>query len=152
MPTLKEYAFEEVTGFGAVKIDPTVSVPTFFYEHNMPVFASLPERPTNDCRRTVENPDGVVRAEFDGEGLVLTPVDTEEFFASWDGGESRVGFIRLAVTCEKAGIIDIVRSEIMDPDGTVPHHFSNVTRLHVPAGLTEVCFFKVCLNVLKLFG
>lgn len=145
MPTLKEHAFEEVTGFGAVKIDPTVSVPTFFYERNMPVFASLPDRPTNDCRRTVESPDGVVRAEFDGEGLVLTPVGAEDFFASWDGEESRVGFIRLAVTCEKAGTIDIVRSEIVDPDGTVPHHFSNVTRLHVPAGLTEVVTMEPAL-------
>lgn len=145
MPTLKEYTFEEVTGFGAVKIDPTVPVPTFFYEHNKPVFDSLPERPANDCRRTVEHPEGAVKAEFDGEGLVLTPVDTEEFFASWDGGESRVGFIRLSVTCEKAGTIDIVRSEIMNPDGTVPHHFSNVTRLHVPAGLTEIITMEPAL-------
>lgn len=145
MPTLKEYTFEEVTGFGAVKIDPTVPVPTFFYEHNKPVFDSLPERPANDCRRTVENPEGTVKAEFDGDGLVLTPVDTEEFFASWDGGESRVGFIRLSVTCEKAGTIDIVRSEIINPDGSVPHHFSNVTRLHVPAGLTEIITMEPAL-------
>ncbi|MBP3667672.1 MAG: hypothetical protein J6K29_11570 [Clostridia bacterium] len=137
MPTLKEYFFEEVTGFGATRIDADKEIEPFFYETAVPVFQTLPERPTSDCRRTVENPEGMVRAEFDGDGLVLTPESTSDFFASWDGGESRVGFIRIAVTCEQAGTIDIVRSEIMDVDGTLPYYFNNVTRLHVPAGLTE---------------
>ncbi|MBQ4112298.1 MAG: hypothetical protein IJD38_05845 [Clostridia bacterium] len=137
MPTLKEYFFEEVTGFGAVKVDPELEIEEFFYEKGHPIFASLPERPTTDCRRSVEDPNGTVRADFDGEGLVLTPENTTDYFASWDGGESRVGFIRIAVTCEQAGVIDIVRSEIMDTDGTLPYYFNNVTRLHVPAGLTE---------------
>ncbi len=137
MPTLKEYSFEEVTGFGATHIDAGKEIEPFFYETAVPVFNTLPERPTNDCRRTVENPEGTVRADFGGDGLVLTPENTADFFASWDGGESRVGFIRVAVTCEQAGIIDIVRSEIILPDGTIPHYFNNVTRLHVQAGLTE---------------
>ena len=137
MPTLGEFFFEEVTGFGATFIDRDKPVSPFFYEQGNPVFESLPERPTLDCRRTVENPDGLVRADFDGEGLVLTPENTEDYFASWDGGESRVGFIRISVTCEQAGIIDIIRSEILDTDGCIPFHFNNVTRLHVPAGLTE---------------
>ena len=137
MPTLKEYFFEEITGFGAVKVDPDHEIEPFFYEVNNPIFENLPERPTTDCRRSVENPDGVVQAEFSGDGLVLTPEATSDFFASWDGGESRVGFIRISVTCAKAGIIDVVRSEIVDVDGTLPYYFNNVTRLHVPAGLTE---------------
>lgn len=137
MPTLEEYFFEEVTGFGATLIDGSKEIEPFFYERNNPVFDSLPERPTLDCRRTAENPDGIVRADFDGEGLTLIPEDTADFFVAWDGGESRVGFIRISVTCERAGIIDIVRSEIMDVDGTFPYYFNNVTRLHVPAGLTE---------------
>ncbi len=137
MPTLNEFTFEELVGFGAARIDADMKIADFFYERNNPVFTSLTERPTSDCRRTVENPDGFVRADFDGDGLVLSPADTEDYFASWDGGESRVGFIRMAVTCEKAGIIDIVRSEIILPDGTVPHYFNNVTRLHVQAGMTE---------------
>ena len=33
----------------------------------------------------------------------------------------------------------------MNPDGTVPHHFSNVTRLHVPAGLTEIITMEPAL-------
>ncbi len=137
MPTLKEYFFEEVTGFGSVKVDPDHAIEPFFYERGNPIFETLPEHPTTDCRRSVEDPDGVVRVDFDGEGLVLTPENTTDFFASWDGGESRVGFIRIAVTCERAGIIDLVRSEIVDTDGTLPYYFNNVTRLHVPAGLTE---------------
>ena len=137
MPTLKEYFFEEVTGFGAVKVDPDLEIEEFFYEKGHPIFDALPERPTTDCRRSVEDPHGTVRADFDEDGLVLTPENAMDYFASWDGGESRVGFIRMAVTCEQAGVIDIVRSEIMDVDGTLPYYFNNVTRLHVPAGLTE---------------
>ena len=136
-PTLKEYFFEEVTGFGAVKVDPDHPIEEFFYEKGHPIFDTLPERPTTDCRRSVEDPDGVVMADFDEEGLVLTPEDATDYFASWDGGESRVGFIRIAVSCEEAGVIDIVRSEIQDVDGSLPYYFNNVTRLHVPAGLTE---------------
>ena len=137
MPTLSEHFFEELTGYGAGRIDPAMEIEPYFYERNHPIFDALPERPTSDCRRTVEDPDGVVRAEYDGEGLTLTPLGCDSFFASWDGGESRVGFIRIAVTCERAGIVDIVRTEMVDPDGTLPYYFNNVTRLHVPAGLTE---------------
>ena len=137
MPTLCEHFFNDVTGFGAVAIDPAKPVEPFFFEVNNPIFDSLPERPTLDCRRSVENTEGRICCEFSGEGLSLTPVGTTDFFASWDGGESRVGFIRIALTCEKAGIIDIVRSEIIDTDGSLPYYFNNVTRLHVPAGLTE---------------
>ena len=137
MPTLHEYFFEDVTGFGAVKVDPDKHVEPFFYEVNNPLYDALPERPTTDCRKSVEDPDGVVMADFNGEGFALTPEGATDFFASWDGGESRVGFIRISVTCEKAGVIDIVRSEIVDVDGTLPYYFNNVTRLHVPAGLTE---------------
>ena len=136
-PTLKEYFFEEVTSFGAVKVDPDHPIEEFFYEKGHPIFDTLPERPTTDCRRSVEDPDGVVMADFDEEGLVLTPEDATDYLASWDGGESRVGFIRIAVSCEEAGVIDIVRSEIQDVDGSLPYYFNNVTRLHVPAGLTE---------------
>ena len=137
MPTLKEYFFEDVTGFGAIKVDEAMEVEPFFFEINNPLINGLSERPTLDCRRSVETREGVVRADFDSDGLVLNPENTADYFVSWDGKESRVGFIRIAVTCEEAGVIDIVRSEIMDADGSLPYYFNNVTRLHVPAGMTE---------------
>ena len=137
MPTLKEYFFEDVTGFGAITVDEAMEVEPFFFEVNNPLINGLSERPTLDCRRSVETREGVVRADFDSDGLVLTPENTTDYFVSWDGKESRVGFIRIAVTCEEAGVIDIVRSEIMDADGSLPYYFNNVTRLHVPAGMTE---------------
>ena len=78
MPTLKEYFYEEVTGFGAVKVDPHLEIEEFFYEKGHPIFGSLPERPTTDCRRSVEDPLGTVRADFDGEGLVLRLYNIDE--------------------------------------------------------------------------
>ena len=137
MPTLQEFFFEDVTGFGSVSIDSSMEVEPFFFEVNNPMIDKLPERPTLDCRRSAETNEGVVRADFDADGLVLTPDGTSDYFVSWDGGESRVGFIRVAFTCEQAGVVDVVRSEIVDADGSLPYYFNNVTRLHVPAGLTE---------------
>ena len=152
MPTLREYFFEDVTGFGAVRVDHDMEAEPFFYEVNDPVIDTLPERPTLDCRRSVEHTDGIVSADFGEDGLVLTPQNTSDYFVSWDGRESRVGFIRIAVTCEQAGIIDIVRSEIIDTDGSLPYYFNNVTRLHVSAGLTEFVTMEPALaRYMKVF-
>ena len=152
MPTLREYFFEDVTGFGAVRVDHDMEAEPFFYEVNNPVIDTLPERPTLDCRRSVEHTDGIVSADFGEDGLVLTPRNTSDYFVSWDGRESRVGFIRIAVTCEQAGIIDIVRSEIIDTDGSLPYYFNNVTRLHVSAGLTEFVTMEPALaRYMKVF-
>lgn len=136
MPTLREYAFTDLIDFSACRIDPTVSVPLHFYQHSE-YHASLPEHPTADVRRTVDTATGRVRAEAGPDGLTLVPCDTEDFRAVWDGGESRVGFVRLTVTCETPGVIDLVHSDLLKPDGSIHCDHQVVTRLHVPAGLTE---------------
>lgn len=135
--TLTEHDFPHLAEYGGCHIDENMEVAPFFFERHSDVYASLPERPTLDCRRTVHTDTDAVAADRSEEGLTLSSADSGDLYALWDGGESRVGFLRIAVTCERGGIIDIVRSEIMDPDGTIPYHFNNVTRLHVPAGLTE---------------
>ena len=136
-PTLRESFFTNFLDCGACRMDDRKSLEPFFFESNSPYYTSLPEHPTADCRRTVPDPAGIIRAEYGEDGIALAPLSGTDYYALWDGGESRVGFIRLAITCEKAGTLDLVRSEIMDTDGTLPHYFNNVTRLHVPAGLTE---------------
>ncbi|MBQ9151955.1 MAG: hypothetical protein IJX72_06870, partial [Clostridia bacterium] len=137
MPTLEEFPFVGLLDSGACRIDGDQKLEPLFYEANSAYYASLPEHPTADCRRTVESAVGHVRAEYGEDGLTLIPAATDDFYALWDGGESRVGFIRLAVTCERAGVIDLVHSELLNPDGTIPYYHNIVTRLHVPAGLTE---------------
>ena len=137
MPTLEESSFDQLLEYGACRIDESMKLSALFYEANSPYYASLPETPTADCRRTVESDTGRVHAEYGNDGLALMPVETDDFYALWDGGESRVGFIRLAVTCEKAGVIDLVHTELLQTDGTIPYYHNIVTRLHVPAGLTE---------------
>ncbi len=136
-PTLEEIPFTDLLDSGACRIDGDMKLEPLFYEANSAYYASLPEHPTADCRRTVEAERGHVRAEYGEDGLTLIPADTEDFYALWDGGESQIGFIRLAVTCERAGVIDLVHSELLNPDGTIPYYHNIVTRLHVPAGLTE---------------
>ena len=137
MPTLREYHFADLIDFGACRIDDSRKPAPFFYETNTSVWDTLPEHPTFDCRRTVADPAGLVRAEYGPDGLTLIPAESQDTYATWDAGESHVGFIRLSVTCEAPGIIDIVHSEILDTDGTIPFLHNIVTRLHVPAGLTE---------------
>ena len=136
-PTLRESFFEELVGFGATRIDKSKKIEPMWFEKNNELFESLPERPTLDARCTVENPRGSVRVDFCDDGAVFVPISTEDYCLTYDGGESRVGFLHLSISCERAGVIDIVRSEMIDVDGTVPHYFNNVTRLHVGAGQTD---------------
>lgn len=134
---LEEFTFTNLLDYGACYIDYGIKLKLRRYEENSPYYASLPEHPPADCYRSVENRQGTVMAGYEEDGLSLVPDRTEDFYAFWDGGESRVGFIRLKVTCERAGVIDIVHSELLNLDGSIPYYYNIVTRLHVPAGVTE---------------
>ncbi|MBQ3508072.1 MAG: hypothetical protein IJA91_05920, partial [Clostridia bacterium] len=137
MSSLEDSSFDHLLDYGACRMDSEKRLTALFYEVNSPYYESLPEHPTADCRRTVESDLGRVHAEYGEDGVCFDPAYTDDFYALWDGGESRVGFIRLAVTCEQAGVIDLVHSELLSTDGTIPYYHNIVTRLHVPAGLTE---------------
>ncbi len=149
-PTLEEFFFEDLVGFGSCRIDPAIRLEPLFYETNNPYYDALPEHPTADCRRTVETAFGGVCAESGDEGLTLWGDDN--MYAQYDLGESRVGFIRLVVSCERAGIVDVVHSELLDTDGSIPYYHNIVTRLHLPAGLTEFIAFEPALaRYIKLY-
>ena len=148
-PSLEESFFDDLVGFGSCRIDQGKKIETLFYEHS-PAYEALPEHPTADCRRILETAFGGVCAEYGDEGLTLW--GDEGMYATFDGGESRVGFIRLVVSCEKAGIIDVVHSELLDTDGSIPYYHNVVARLHLPAGLTEFIAFEPSLvRYVKLY-
>ena len=135
IPTLACFPIRELVAFGACRMDPDRAVKPLFYEVNSPIYAALPEHPTADCRRTVEDPTAALSARPTPEGMAFD--GAEGFYALYDGLVSRVGFVRLSVTCEREGILDLVHSELLDTDGSVPHYHNQVTRLHVPAGRTD---------------
>ena len=135
--TLEEHPATDFLECGACQLDEDMDISPLFYEVNSPYYDSLLEHPTADCRRTVESEDGSVKAVYGDEGLTLTPSYTDDHYALWDFGESYVGFIRVAVTCEQTGVLDIVHSELLNTDGTIPYYHNIVTRLHVSAGTTE---------------
>ena len=145
LPSLEEYRFRDLIQYTATQIAPDMKLTPFFFETDTAFWSAMPERPTMDCRRTVENKNGHVKAYSTENGLTLCPINTDSYLAMWEHGESRVGFIRLSVTCERAGIIDIVRSEAIEPDGICHHSFNNVTRLHVQAGKTELVTMEPAL-------
>lgn len=148
-PTLEESFFDDLVGFGSCYIDPDKRIETLFYEHSHE-YEALDEHPTADCRRTVEVAFGGTCAENGDEGLTLWGDDG--MYATFDGGESRVGFIRLVVSCECAGVIDVVHSELLDTDGSIPYYHNVAARLHVPAGLSEFVAFEPCLvRYVKLY-
>lgn len=148
-PTLEESFFDDLVGFGSCYIDPDKRIETLFYEHS-PAYETLGEHPCADCRRTVEVAFGGTCAENGDEGLTLWGDDG--MYATFDGGESRVGFIRLVVSCECAGVIDVVHSELLDTDGSIPYYHNVAARLHVPAGLSEFVAFEPCLvRYVKLY-
>ncbi len=134
IPTLECFPVRDLVAFGACHIDPDRAVKPLFYEVHSSVYNNLPEHPTADCRRTVEVPHAVT-ATPSVKGLRLSGADS--FYALYDTSVSRVGFIRLSVTCEQGGILDIVHSELIDIDGTLPCYHNPVTRLHLPAGRTD---------------
>ncbi len=150
MPTLEESFFDDLVAFGSCRIDPDRKIESLFYEQNSAAYDALPEHPTADCRRTVDTAFGGTCAEYGDEGLALW--GDESMYATFDGGESRVGFIRLVVSCESAGIVDVVHSELLDVDGSIPYYHNIVARLHVPAGLTEFIAFEPSLaRYVKLY-
>ncbi len=134
IPTLECFPIRDLVSFGACRIDPDRAVKPLFYEVNSPVYDRLPEHPTADYRRTVDDRHAVTAHPTPG-GLRLSGADS--FYALYDASVSRVGFIRLSVTCEQDGILDIIHSELLDTDGTVPCYHNPVTRLHLPAGRTD---------------
>ena len=149
-PTLEEFFFDDLVGFGSCHIDASMYLEPLFYENNNPHYAALPEHPTADCRRTVETAFGGVCAESGDEGLTLWGDDG--MYAQFDGKESRVGFIRLVISCEHAGTVDLVHSELLDVDGSIPYYHNIVTRLHLPAGLSEFIAFEPSLvRYVKLY-
>jgi len=135
-PNFNETVFSNLLEFGACRIDNDKYVPDMFFEKHKYI-ATLPERPTSDCRHTFPSDKGHLRANYCQDGLALTATDTDDFYAMWDGGESNVGFISIAVSCEQEGTIDIVHSETLEMDGSMSYKYNVVTRLHVPAGFTE---------------
>ena len=150
LPTLTALEFTDLTGFGSCRIDEEKQVTPFFFEANSPYVSSLSEHPGADCRRTVERAFDGVCAERGNEGLTLWGSDG--IYVSYDGGENRVGFLRVSVTAEAAGVIDVVQSELIAPDGSIPYYHNIVTRLHVPAGLTEfTCMEPHLARYVKLY-
>ncbi len=148
IPTLECFPVRELVAFGACRIDSDRPVSSLFYEVNSPAYDALPEHPTADCRRTVEV-SRTVTARSTAQGLTLGGADS--FYALYDVGTSHVGFVRLSVTCETEGILDLVHSELLDTDGTIPYYHNQVTRLYLPAGRTEFLAMEPALaRYLKL--
>ncbi len=134
IPTLACFPVRELVAFSACRIDRDRAVKSLFFEAGSPIYEALPEHPTADCRRTVETAEPVY-ARLLPEGMTFS--GAEAFYALYDAGVSRVGFIRLSLICEHAGILDIVHSELLDTDGSVPCYHNPVTRLYLPAGRTD---------------
>ncbi len=148
IPTPECFPVRELVAFGACRIDPARAVKSLFYEVNSPIYDALPEHPTADCRRTVEDAAPVF-ARPSADGLSLGGADS--FYALYDAGVSRVGFVRLSITCERAGVLDLVHSELLDTDGSIPYYHNQVTRLYLPAGRIDFLAMEPALvRYLKL--
>lgn len=135
LPTLKKIPAREMTDFGACRIDPQIDVaPEFWNRSNYTpegYYESLPEHPLKDCRQTVED-GGFVSAKR-GETGILISGETDKYI-TFDMGENCVGFVEVELTAQNAGVIDIVHSEWLDPDGNLPYAHNTVARIHVSAG------------------
>ena len=131
-PTLQKYDITQLVSFGSCYIQEDMPLTSYFYEKNAPYYESLKEYPPEDCRRTIETAYAGVNIQRTADSLLLQGEGDK--FVLFDGGESRVGFIKVNFDCQKAGVVDIVHSELLSPDGSIPYYHNIVTRLHVEAG------------------
>lgn len=142
-PTLAEHAFTQLVEFGSCYIDEHKPLTSLFYEKNNPYYHALSEFPLEDCRRTVEQVYNGVNLQRAPDSLLLE--GEEDKYLLFDGGESRVGFIKVSFECAHDGIVDIVHSELMELDGSFAYDHDTVTRLHVKAGACGFIAMEPCL-------
>ena len=131
-PTLREYPVNQLVEYGSCFIQQDQPLTALFYEKHSPYYASLSERPLEDCRRTEECTFNGVSVKRQGDHLHIN--GEGDTFVLFDGGESHVGFIAMEFSCDHDGVVDIVHSELLNPDGSIPYYHDVVTRLHVSAG------------------
>ncbi len=145
LPTMDMHEYRDLVAFGICRIDTAMPLTPLFYECN-PAYApvgydeSLTEHPLDDCRRTREFPFGGQQGglHVSRRDNALTLSGAEDTYVLFDGGVNIAGFPTVQCYCEKPGIIDIVRAEILQQDGSVAYHHNLVTRLHAPAGYTFI--------------
>ncbi len=135
-PTLREYPVTQLVEYGSCFIEKDKPLTSLFYEKHSPYYASLTEHPLEDCRRTAERAFvGVsVRRPLRHPGTLTLQGEGDKYLL-FDGGESRVGFVRIEFSCAHDGILDIVHSELLNPDGSIPYYHDVVTRLHIRGGM-----------------
>lgn len=150
-PTLEKHPITQLVEYGSCYIDKDKPLTSLFYEKNSPYYASLTEHPLEDCRRTVDRAFKGISVERRGHrDLILK--GSEDKFLLFDGGESRVGFLNLSLYCEHSGIVDIVHSELLNLDGSIPYYHDVVTRLHVTEGFFNFVTMEPCLaRYVKLY-
>ncbi len=130
-PTLQRHFLTPMVAFGSCYIQQNKPLVPLFYENN-PYYHSLTEHPLEDCRRTVDTTFGGVNVRRMQDSWLLEGECDK--YVMFDGGESYVGFIEVNFDCAHAGIVDIVHSELLNKDGSIPYPHNLVTRLHVEAG------------------
>lgn len=133
--------------YGGFYIDKTIQVPNRFFEDWHPdYYANLPERPSQDYRRTVTTPmEGVLRRTARGHKAE----SAGDFYLCYEFPKPVMAFIGLTVDCEKAGYVDIVPMPCFHPEKGTYYERQYITRIHVPQGRTvfetfEPYFTKFC--------
>ncbi len=134
-PALNEYPITQLVEYGSCFIEKDKPLTSLFYEKHSPYYASLTERPLEDCRRTAERAFHGVSVKREDDTLYLNGEGDK--FVLFDGGESRVGFISIEFSCDHDGIVDIVHSELLNLDGSIPYYHDVVTRLHIRGGMAH---------------
>ncbi len=138
LPELKKIASARLVEFGSAYIDETIPVaPTFFEAGMTEYFDTLPERPRHDYLRTVETPlKG--RADYIDGGICAEGTDSDSsLYLHFDFGQLHLGFIGFTVTCDRAGVLDIVHLEtyvLYDRKSENTAGANPCTRLHLKPG------------------
>lgn len=86
---------------------------------------------------------GNAKVSFIKDGVKL--ISKGNSYLSYDLGESFVGFTGFDIKTDKDIVIDLVCTELTQPDGTIMYDFNTGTRLYVKAGKYSFTCFDPCI-------
>ncbi len=151
LPTLEEKRMVRVLSAGCAEIDGSVPFEDNWFEKNIGYYSDLKERPNRDYVQTVEKPfEKGEKCEISGDGsLAIKGKAGGSYYAEFDLGRPELGFTKIELEAEEAGIVDIVHLEshvIWGEKDEVSGGANPVTRLHVPSGKTSFVSMEPALG------
>lgn len=135
--------FKRIVSFGGAVMSGSEDINKFFYDkgtsYSNGYYEKITEHPEYDCMMTRDiSKSNISLTRANDKINIYAQSRTDSFFVVLESLQNTSGYVHVKFSCEFDGIVDVVRSEIMHTDGSIPHYYNNVMRLHVAAGMHDI--------------